>query len=332
MLSLFLLASAGMIAAGQDGAPAPSGLSPITIPAEEAAPAAADDPSSTAVSLREADTRMTVAVMINGAGPFRFIVDSGATRTVISSRLAALLSLPSAGMASLHAVGGESQVETVRIDRLALGALPAQPIVAPILEEANLGCAGILGIDALAGKKVVIDLIANRMTVVPADRSHAEAGTDEIIVTARRRYGQLVLVDADAAGQSIYAILDTGSMVTIGNGELQTRLVRHKRAVPEITEITDVTGRTIPAVYAAVHDVRLGSWHLRNSYVAFSDAHAFGAFGLATKPSMLLRMDMMRAFSRVSIDFKRKTVRLLRRNEQEEAVADRRPSYVIKPS
>jgi hypothetical protein len=292
----------------------PAGPEPPVTP-----PVAADASDSTALRLNVLDQRMTVAVTVNGAGPFRFIVDSGATRTVISGRLAALLKLPADAPATLHSVGGEAMVPTVRIAALALGALPAQAIVAPVLDEDNLGAAGILGIDALAGKKVVIDLLANRMTVEASDRRTLQPTTNEIVVTARRRYGQLVLVDADAAGQPIYAVVDTGSMVTIANGKLQERLVRRKRIAPQIVSITDVSGNHVPALYAPVSDIRLSSWHVRNTDVAFSDAHCFARFGLSEKPSMLLGMDMMRVFSRVSIDFKRRTVRLLRRDEREAA-------------
>ncbi|PXA83541.1 hypothetical protein DMC47_43095 [Nostoc sp. 3335mG] len=256
---------------------------------------------------------MTVPVLVNGKGPFRFIVDSGATRTVISSTLAAQLGLPSAGTVSLHSVGGESEVPAVHIDSLYVGALPAKEIVAPVLDEANLGGLGILGIDTLKGKKVVIDLVRHAMSVEPADKgAEAPAQPNEIIVTARSRLGQLVLADADAAGQKIYAVVDTGSMVTIGNLTLRDKLVRRKRATPKEVTITDVTGRKIIATYAPISDLRLGDFHMNNVVIAFDDAHAFDRFGLSTKPAMLLGMDMMAAFSRVSIDFARRKVRLTR--------------------
>jgi hypothetical protein len=285
-----------------------------TLPPDPVAETQADDPASTAVRLREIDTRMSVAVTINGAGPFRFIVDSGATRTVISKQLAALLGLPDAGRVPLHSVGGESEVSSVRIDALTLGGLPARSIVAPVLEEVNLGASGILGIDALAGKRVVIDIDHRRMTVEPAEGRRAQtSGPDEIVVTARRRYGQLVFADTDAAGLRIWAIVDTGSMATLGNLALKTKLVRHRKAAPEPVPITDVTGRKIDAVYAPISDIRIAGWHLANVVVAFADAHAFERFGLADKPAMLFGMDMMRSFSRVVIDFKRRTVRFTRR-------------------
>ena len=136
------------------------------------------------------------------------------------------------------------------------------------------------------------------------------------MVTARSRFGQLVLADADVAGQHVYAIVDTGSMVTIGNTVLHDKLVRHKRAVPQPVTITDVTGRKIVASYAPIRDLRLGAFHLTNVVIAFDDAHVFERFGLTTKPAMLLGMDMMQAFTRVSIDFGRRTVRLMRADEK----------------
>lgn len=307
---------AGLLALIQaaSAAPAPPPLDPASLPSplpvdSSTVPGA---PASTAVKLREVDTRMTVPVLINGKGPYRFIVDSGATRTVISGTLAAQLGLPSAGTVPLHSVGGEAQVPAVHIDSLYVGALPAKEIVAPVLDEANLGGLGILGIDTLQGKKVVIDLVHHAMSVEPADRYSAPAQSGEIVVTARSRFGQLVLADADAAGQKVYAIVDTGSMVTLGNSTLKDKLVRRKRAAPQDVTITDVTGQKIVASYAPITDLRLGDFHMANVVIAFDDAHVFERFGLSNKPAMLLGMDMMQAFTRVSIDFARRRVRLVR--------------------
>nr|WP_246331480.1 retroviral-like aspartic protease family protein [Sphingomonas chungangi] len=259
---------------------------------------------------------MTVPVLINGKGPFRFIVDSGATRTVVSSALAAELGLPSAGTVPLHSVGGEAQVPAVHIDSLYVGALPAKELTAPVLDEANLGGAGILGIDTLQGKKVVIDLVRHAMSVEPADKYVSPAADGEIVVTARSRFGQLVLADADAAGQKIFAIVDTGSMVTLGNMTLKEKLVRRKRADPKDVTITDVTGQKIVASYAPINELRLGDLHMSNVVIAFDDAHVFDRFGLTQKPAMLLGMDIMQAFDRVSIDFARRAVRLTRKADK----------------
>jgi predicted aspartyl protease len=318
-LSTPAAALAAFLAMAQPPSGAPIATGVVVQPPPPAAPGTPlpdaantpDDDSSTAVPLRNADQRMTVRVMINGAGPFRFIVDSGATRTVVSRRLATLLGLPSAGTVTLHSVGGESKVESVKIEALSLSNLPAQTVVAPVLTEADLGALGILGIDVLANKRVVIDLRTNRMTVESAGHGRPAAEPGEIVVMARRRYGQLVLADADAVGTRIYAVIDTGSSVTLGNIVLRDRLVRRKRAQALPVDIIDVAGHVIQGHYAQIGDIRLGTTHIQESTIAFSDAHAFERFGLDKKPSMLVGMDLLRCFERVSIDFKNKTVSLV---------------------
>jgi len=87
--------------------------------------------------------------------------------------------------------------------------------------------------------------------------------------------------------------------------------VRRKRAQALPVEIIDVTGHVIQGHYAQINDIRLGTTHIQDSTIAFSDAHAFERFGLDKKPSMLVGMDLLRCFDRVSIDLKNKTVSLI---------------------
>ena len=48
--------------------------------------------------------RPGVPVMINGQGPFDFVIDTGADRTVVSQELAKRLNLPESGTAVLHSL------------------------------------------------------------------------------------------------------------------------------------------------------------------------------------------------------------------------------------
>ncbi|HET8613669.1 MAG TPA: retroviral-like aspartic protease family protein [Sphingomonas sp.] len=313
VLSAFALSALLLSAASQ---PAPSPAAPA---ADEAIPLVSPPPpdisdlpaGSTAVKLIPVETRMSVEVMINGAGPFPFIVDSGASRTVISGSLARLLGLPSNGPVQIHSVGGTSTVPSVRIDRLSIGGLPPSTIMAPVLRENDLGALGILGIDVLADKRVVLDFDKNRMTIERAVENHPRIAPNEIVVTAKRRFGQLVLVNADADGQHIYAIVDTGSAVTIGNTSLRSRLLHHRDWQTYPVKIHDVTGREVPAIYGTAGDIRIGSIKVRHIVAAFCDADAFDRFQLRNKPAMLLGMDLLRGFRRVSIDFANKRVALL---------------------
>ena len=134
----------------------------------------------------------------------------------------------------------------------------------------------------------------------------------EIVVTGKRRLGQLVLVDAEADGQKISVVIDTGSAVSIGNNALRARLARSGRLGLVIPiSIASVTGEQTPADYTSIRKIRIGGVNLDNMPIAFADAGIFRHLGLNNRPALLLGMDSLRLFDRVSIDFARRSVRFL---------------------
>jgi len=259
--------------------------------------------------------RMTVDVFINGQGPFPFAVDTGAERTAVSASLAKRLGLVADRSARLHSIAGVDTVRTAHVATLQIGSRRVDGIRAPILPDGPLGVAGLLGIDALTNQRVVMDFVDERMSVRPS-ATRDPRDRDTIVVTARRRFGQLVLVDASVDGQRVYAIVDSGSQVTVGNAALRQRLSRRKRGADTPTEIIGVTGLTLPANYSVLPEMKIGSVKLGNIPIVYSDAHPFKKFGLTDKPALLLGTDLLRAFERVSLDFDTKKVRFLLRSEE----------------
>jgi len=258
--------------------------------------------------------RMTVPVMINGQGPFDFVVDTGADRTVISEELAKQLNLPQSGTATLHAMGGSAKVKLVSIKTVQVSTNIAKRVEAAALPRRNVGADGLLGIDSLKNQRIVMNFQTNTMRVEPASTPEEAVPEDSdlIIVTAKTRLGQLVMVDADANGQKIWVVVDTGAQNSIANTRLRALLVKR---VPE-TEIRsinmlDVLGRTTPAEYTVVSKLRIGGVSMGNAAIAFADAHPFRLFGLTRKPSMLLGVESLRSFRRVSVDFATRTVKFL---------------------
>ena len=258
--------------------------------------------------------RMTVPVMINGQGPFDFVVDTGADRTVISEELAKQLNLPQTGTATLHAMGGSAKVKLVAIKTVQVSTNIAKHVRAAALPRRNVGADGLLGIDSLKNQRIVMNFQTKTMRVEPASTPEEAVPEDSdlIIVTAKTRLGQLVMVDADANGQKIWVVVDTGAQNSIANTRLRALLVKR---VPE-TEIRsinmlDVLGRTTPAEYTVVSKLRIGGVSMGNAAIAFADAHPFRLFGLTRKPSMLLGVESLRSFRRVSVDFATRKVKFL---------------------
>lgn len=272
------------------------------------------DPLTQEIAFVTDITRMTVPVSLAGAGPFRFVVDTGAERTVVSHELARRLRLPAGRIVRLTAMTGTTSVGTVIVRSLTVGALSGvgeRRIEAPALAAEDIGALGILGLDTLQGQKVIIDFDAQTMTVMPSvkRRTPRPAG-DEIVVQARSVLGQLVVTDARYRGQTVRVILDTGSMVSMGNAALRKRLARAdaKRDTP--IELISVTGDTLHAGYTRIGKVSLGDIAFDNLPIAFADAAPFARFGLVERPAILLGMDALRLFRRVDIDFVNREVRL----------------------
>ncbi|HEX8447068.1 MAG TPA: aspartyl protease family protein [Sphingomonas sp.] len=246
--------------------------------------------------------RMTVDVRLNGMGPFPFVIDTGADRSVLSTTVAAQLRLPPARPVTLHGIAGPEQVPTVRVARLQVGTGVREGIVAPVLSRLGLGADGLLGVDALADQRILLDFINQRMTVSPSTSRRPRDLPGTIVVTARRRFGQLILTDARLNGRKIYAVIDTGAENSIGNLALR-RLVSRQGALGQPGLLVSVTGQTVTADMAVLPRVTIAGLQIQNMPIGFADIHSFARFGLRDDPAMLIGMDVLRGFDRVTIDF-----------------------------
>lgn len=252
----------------------------------------------------ERDDRLTVPVRLSGTGPYQFMVDTGADRTAISRELAGRLGLANGDEASIHTVTGVSTVSTATLPNLQLTHSPVKVIDAPVLESANIGADGIIGVDSLRSQRVLFDFEAKTLSIVPSSVSDAVDDPRAIVVRAARRNGRLVFTDAAANGHPLTVVIDTGSEVSIGNAELREELVgRGLINTTQKVELQSVTGKTISGDYMFVRELDIGGVTLKNLAIVFADAHTFKQLKLDRKPALLLGMNAIRAFKKVSIDF-----------------------------
>jgi len=260
----------------------------------------------------EPDDRMTVPVKLAGNGPYRFLVDTGADRTAVSRQIVAALKLPSAGGAELHSVAGATNVRTARVDELEFTRPPEQSIEAAVLDSANMGADGIVGVDVLRSQRVQFDFQAQIMSIVPSNTPDFRSEPGTIVVVARRKNGRLIVTDAEANGQRLTVVLDTGSQVSIGNQALRRRLLGNDLVdANKSVELESVTGAKILGDYMFVRELTVGGIGLTNLAVVFTDAHTFKQLGLDNKPALLLGMNAIRAFRKVSIDFANRKFRVV---------------------
>lgn len=248
--------------------------------------------------------RMTVPVQLSGAGPFQFLVDTGADRTAVSSELVGKLGLQKGENAAVHTVAGISQVSTATVPNLELTRRLVSVVNAPVLNSEDMGADGILGVDSLRAQRVLFDFGTNTLSIVPSAVPDFRDEPGTIVVQAKRKNGRLVVTDAAANGHPLTVVIDTGAQLSIGNEALRRRLLGHGLVdTSQQIELLSVTGAKITGEYIFVRELEIGGLKLNNLAIVFTDAHTFRELHLDKKPALLLGMNAIRAFKKVSIDF-----------------------------
>ena len=280
------------------------------------------------VKAREVDTRLSVDVDVNGRGPYHFLVDSGADTSAVGLRIAADLQLPLGDPAILNGTTGRNVVDRVRVAQLTVGPTTMHNLLVPALREVDLGGEGLIGIDALVEQRLMMDFEKHLIHVEDA-RTPIDIEPGDIVITAHRRRGQLILTHVRAGGVSLDAIIDTGSEVTIGNSALREKLLRRGHEVWTVPA-TGVTGETVNLQMARVSELELGPVTLSDVPIAFADVPPFKLFGLSDQPALLLGTDLLSTFRRVSLDFLSRKVRFqLRRCVDDGVIISTAPTDIF---
>ena len=257
---------------------------------------------------RLVSTRLNVEVKVNGRGPYRFVVDSGADTSVVGLRIAKDLELPLGAPAILNATTARDVVDRVKVDALSVGSSTFRDLTLPALKESDVGGDGLIGIDALVQQRLMMDF-EKRVVKIEDASVPVKYSPDEIVIVAQRRRGQLILTRVHAGPVSLDAVIDTGSEISIGNAALRDKLIRHGRDKFTTVQAIGVTGVAVDLQIATISELKLGPVTLQDVPVAFADVPPFKVFGLADEPALLLGTDLLETFRRVSLDFRARKVR-----------------------
>lgn len=272
-------------------------------------PPDSDDPTRVGAG-RDQAARLVAPVTINGKGPFDFMVDTGANRSCMSIALAEQLALAPGPQVSLHTVVATRMRNTVRVDRLQVGARSQRNVNVPVLPIPSSEAQGVLGVDWLKNRRLLLDFHGKSLEI---SAPKAETSSlNKVVVPARRRSGQLTLIDADVGGRPISAMIDSGSELSIGNGALRRLMPAmsvSQRERMQRVEMSSLVGEKFSGDLLYVPFMRLGGLTLGNVPVVFADTQVFQLWDLHDKPAIILGMDLLTQFTAVALDFGRSTVR-----------------------
>jgi hypothetical protein len=161
---LFTGASTAIIAATATAAPA----------AGAAAAGAPDSTPTRSAPIEVLDDKLVlVRVMVNGSGPYPFLLDTGGASTVVSDTLARQLGLIPAGSHRIDTMSGSRTVGLTRVDELRLGTETFTGVDVLWMDLANLRARdsriqGVIGQDLLRTRSFLLDYEARRLTFDPA--------------------------------------------------------------------------------------------------------------------------------------------------------------------
>ena len=256
--------------------------------------------------------RVMTHVKINGKGPFRFVIDTGASRSTLAPHLAKALNLQQAvgRNVMLNGVTGAAEVPTVAVDSIEIGALKFVDQNLPVIFTSIMGNAdGILGVAGFHDQRIDVDFKRDRVTVMESTgrRPHFS------MVTARahRNATGLMIVDVRVGRRiKVKAVIDTGAERTLGNLALQQAMNkgRRKKRDPVSAVVHGATPDIADGDVQEIKEASIGDMKLSNLEVIFADFHVFKLWGLDQEPALLIGMDMLGVLERLVIDYRRNEV------------------------
>lgn len=276
-------------------------------------PAAETSAEAGAIALAADKKRhLTLDVTVAGKGPFPFLIDTGAENTLITRELADELDLREGPRRMLHSMDGSRTVRSSVIPHLAASHVQERNITVSTVLRRYLDADGILGLSTLKSQRLELDFKTGAMTLAPSREREDKWEGESIVVSARSRLGQLILTQAAIGPDQVLVILDTGNHFSVGNPALRRVLSKRQPAGPHTygtVRLTDINGNTTQLDYRTVGQLRVATLNFQNVPVGFADARVFDVLDLKEQPALLLGMDVLRLFGRVSIDFGNRRVR-----------------------
>lgn len=269
----------------------------------------APEPRYVAPTRRDRIGRVWVPAYINGKGPFRLVLDSGATNSAIIPRVAEKLGLSTTDSPAvlMRGVTGAAVTPTVRVDSINVGELELGNSLLPVLPDAFGGAEGLLGTEGMADKRIYIDFRNDFVNISRSRNRRAEAGFTAVPLLPDS--GPLLVVRAQVGNARVRAIIDTGAQASIGNAALRETLIRRMRK-GTVDMVTGATGETQTGEGFLVSSIIIGSLQIQNAHVTFGDMHIFSHWGMVDEPTLLVGMDLLGLVDTIVIDYRRRELHI----------------------
>jgi hypothetical protein len=256
--------------------------------------------------------RIWAPVTVNGQGPYRLVLATGASSTALTPQLAEALGVrvDAADTVMLRGSTGSVAVPVVPVATLEIGDFLMEPGRLAVIPDALGGADGVLGMDALANKRINIDFRHDRVTIMRS--KNQRAGSGFVTIPVSMLHGLLV-VDAVMGGVPVKAIIDTGGQVTLGNMALRLALAERRGNGVQEGKMDQVFGSTLDMQVGTrleTPSLALGTLLVRSPAMIFADFEIFKYWKMTDEPAMLIGMDVIGLLDALVIDYRRQELQV----------------------
>jgi predicted aspartyl protease len=271
----------------------------------------APEPRYVAPTLRDRIGRIWAPVTIDGKGPLRLVLDTGASRSALTPAALDKLGIqPDLDrMVLLRGTTGSARVPTVRVGQVEIGDLLAERQTMIVVDDAFGGADGVLATTALRDRRILADFRRDRIEITRSSGERAPPGFTTLRIKLLDRH--VPWVEAMVGGVRVKAVIDTGAQSTIGNLALRDALLAKRREVdPREEGVIGVTGDLQEGRSMAAPAIQLDKIMVRRARINFVDLHIFQRWQLRDEPAMLLGMDVIGVLETVILDYRRRELQV----------------------
>jgi predicted aspartyl protease len=268
------------------------------------------EPRYVAPTTRDRIGRIWAPVVVNGQGPYRLVLDTGASRSALVQRVVDDLGLPVEPSAvRLRGVTGTAIASAVRVEKMEFGELVVENTRVPIVADAFGGADGVLGGDGLENKRITIEFRRDRISIMRSHRQPAPPG--HAVVPFRYSPERGMRVPVQVGPVKAIGLIDTGAQVTVGNLALREALSRRRGKRDQYDDVViGITEDIQTATLVRIPSITAGQMIVRNAPVRFTDLHIFDHWKLTAQPALLIGMDVLGALDTLVIDYSRGELQL----------------------
>jgi predicted aspartyl protease len=172
-------------------------------------------PNPSPIHFRNALNLIFTNVMINGKGPYEFAIDTGATQTVLSEKVAAQIGLQPIASTLVFGIGGAGKVETklYKVKELGVGDVKIKNIPVGTFNDPLISqlADGILGTSILSDFVITVNYPGKQLEL--ARKRAPNAASAEVLPVWY--FSNLLLVPLDVNGKRGNFVVDTGAVTTV---------------------------------------------------------------------------------------------------------------------